>query len=258
MKILTGIKRNFSDTAVMSGRVLRHTFRSIDTLITVVAMPIMMMLMFVYVLGGAMNTGSVDYINFIVPGIILLTIASGVAYTAFRINNDVTAGIFDRFYSMPISKSSILGGHVLTSVVFNTFSTVLVLLMALLFGFRPEAGFSGWLLVIGILLLFMLALTWVSVTFGLLANSGEGAVVFSYPLLGLLFISSAFAPTESMPGVVRAFAEHQPMTPIIEAVRALLMNQPVGNNALIAVLWCLGILIAFYFAAMQIYKRKTA
>jgi len=258
MKILSGMKHNLSDTAVMSGRVLRHTFRSIDTLITVVAMPVMMMLMFVYVLGGAMNTGSVDYINFVVPGIVLLTIASGVAYTAFRINNDVTAGIFDRFYSMPISKSSILGGHVLTSVVFNTFSTVLVLLVALLVGFRPEAGLTGWLLVIGIVLMFTLAMTWVSVTFGLLANSGEGAAVFSYPLLGLLFISSAFAPTDSMPGIVRAFAEHQPMTPIIEAVRALLMNEPVGNNALIAVIWCLGILIAFYIAAMQIYKRKTA
>ena len=138
------------------------------------------------------------------------------------------------------------------------FSTMLVLLVALLVGFRPEAGFTGWLLVFGILLLFTLAMTWVSVTFGLLANSGEGAAVFSYPLLGLLFISSAFAPTESMPGVVRAFSEHQPMTPIIEAVRALMMNEPVGNNALIAVIWCVGILIASYIAAMQIYKHKTA
>jgi len=258
MKIVSRIKRNFSDTAVLSGRVLRHTFRSIDTLITVVVMPIMMMLIFVYVFGGAMNTGSVDYINFVVPGIVLFTIASGVAYTAFRINNDVTAGIFDRFHSMPISKSSILWGHVLTSVVFNAFSTALVLLVALLAGFRPEVGIAGWLLVIGIVLLFTLAMTWVSVTFGLLANSGEGAAVFSYPPLGLLFISSAFAPTGSMPGVVRTFAEHQPMTPIIEAVRALMMNEPVGNNGLITVLWCVGLLIASYIAAMQVYKRKTA
>jgi len=172
----------------MSGRVLRHTFRSIDTLITVVAMPVMMMLMFVYVFGGAMNTGSIDYINFVAPGIVLFTIVSGVAYTAFRLNNDITAGIFDRFHSMPISKSSILGGHVLTSVVFNVFSTVLVLLVALLVGFRPEAGIAGWLLAIGIVMLFTLAMTWVSVTFGLLANSGEGAGVFSYLLLAQLSI----------------------------------------------------------------------
>ena len=135
MKTITRIKRNFSDTVVLSGRMMRHTFRSVDTLITVVAMPIMMMLMFVYVFGGAIKTGSMNYINYVVPGILLITIASGASYTAFRINNDVTAGIFDRFHSMPISKSSILGGHVLTSVVVNVFSAVLV---ALLLGFRAE------------------------------------------------------------------------------------------------------------------------
>jgi len=258
MMIISGIKRNFSDTAVMSGRMMRHTFRSIDTLITVVAMPIMMLLLFVYVFGGAMNTGSIDYINFVVPGIVLFTIASGVAYTAVRLNNDVTAGIFDRFYSMPIAKSSILGGHVLNSVVFNMFSVILVLLVALLIGFRPEAGLAEWLLVIGLVLLFTLAMTWVAVTFGLLANSSEGAGVFAYPMLCLLFISSAFVPTNSMPAIVRAFAEHQPMTLLIEAVRSLLMNEPVGNSALIAVIWCVGILIASYIAAMQIYKRKQA
>jgi len=245
MTILSGIGRNFSDTAVLSGRMMRHTFRSIDTLITVVAMPIMMMLLFVYVFGGAMNTGSIDYINFVVPGIILFTIASGVAYTAVRLNNDVTAGI-------------ILGGHVLNSVVFNMFSVLLVLLVALLIGFRPQAGPAEWLLAIGMVLLFTLAMTWVAVTFGLLANSAEGAGVFAYPMLILLFISAAFVPTESMPGIVRVFAEYQPMTPIIEAVRSLLIGEPVGNNALIAVMWCVSILIAAYVAAIQIYKRKTA
>jgi ABC-2 type transport system permease protein len=174
------------------------------------------------------------------------------------LNNDVTKGIIERFRSMPVAKSSILGGHVLTSVVFNAFSTVLILLFALLIGFRADAGITGWLLAIGILLLFTLAMTWIAVMFGLLANSAEGAGVFSYLLLGLLFISSGFAPTETMPGIVRLFAENQPMTPIIETVRSLLMNKSVGNNALIAVMWCSGILIASYIAAMQIYKRKRA
>ncbi len=258
MKILSQIKRNFSDTAVMSGRVLRHAFRSIDTLITVVAMPIVMMLLFGYVLGGAMNTGSVNYLNYVVPGIILYAIASGTAYAALRLHNDVSAGIFDRFHSMPILKSSILGGHVLTSLVFNMFSAALVLLFAVLIGFRPEAGIAAWLLVVGIMLLFTLTMTWVSVTFGLLASSAEGAGVFAYLVLVLLFISSAFAPTESMPGIVRAFAEHQPMTPLIETMRSLLLNKSVGNNALLAVIWCVGICIAFYIAATQIYKHKTA
>ena len=258
MKAIAKINRMFSDTVVMSGRMMRHMFRSIDTLITVVAMPIMMMLLFVYVFGGAMNTGSVEYISYVVPGILLMCIANGVAYSAVRLNNDITRGIFERFHSMPIAKSSILGGHVLTSVVFNAFSTVLVLLFALLIGFRANAGITGWLLATGVLLLFTLALTWMAIMFGLLAKSAEGAVVFSYFMLPLLFISPAFAPTQSMSRFVRLFAENQPMTSIIETVRSLLMSEPIGNNALIAVLWCGGILIAAYVAAMQIYQRKTA
>jgi ABC-2 type transport system permease protein len=257
MRSISKIKNNLSDTMVMSGRMLRHNFRSIDTIITVVAMPIMIMLMFVYVFGGSINTGTVNYINYVVPGIILMCITSGVAYSAFRLNNDVTKGIVERFRSMPIGKSSILGGHVLTSILFNAFSTVLILLFSLLIGFRSSAGITGWLLAIGILLLFTLAMTWVAVMFGLLANSAEGAGVFSYLLLGLLFISSGFAPTETMPRMVRLFAENQPMTLIIETIRSLLLNQSVGNNAFIAVLWCSGILIVSYIVAMQIYTHKV-
>ncbi len=258
MKITSRIKNYISDTMVMSGRMLRHNFRSIDTIITVIAMPLMIMLMFVYVFGGSINTGSVKYINYVVPGIILMCITSGVAYSGFRLNNDVTKGIFERFRSMPVAKSSILGGHVLTSVVFNAFSTVLILLFAFIIGFRSDAGIAGWLLATGILLLFTLAMTWVAVMFGLMANSAEGASVYSYLLLALLFISSGFAPTQSMPRMVRIFAENQPMTPIIETIRSLILNESVGRNALIAVLWCLGILIAAYIASMHIYKHKVS
>ncbi len=256
--MITRIKRYFGDTAVMSGRVLRHTFRSVDTLISVIIMPVLIMLMFVYVLGGAMKPGSIDYVNYVVPGIIMFTILSVVAYTAFRINNDISGGMFDRFHSMPVAKSAILGGHVVTSVVFSAVSTVAVLIVAFLVGFRPEAGFFGWLGAAGLMLLFSLGLTWLSVTFGLLANSAEGASAFAYPILGLLFISSAFAPTDSMPGILKAFAEHQPMTPIIEAVRALLMNEPSGDSVWVAVLWCIGIWIVFYALAMRVYNRKRA
>lgn len=258
MQIISIMKDNLSDTMVMSGRCTRHAFRSMDTLITVIATPIMMMLMFVYVFGGAIDTGSINYINFVVPGIVIMCIATGTAYSAMRLNNDMTKGIIDRFRSMPIAKSSILAAHVLTSVVFNAFSIVLVMLSALLMGFRTHAGITEWLVVIGILLLFTLAMTWISMMFGLLANSVEGAVAYSYLFLFLIFLSSAFVPIKSMHGIVRSFAENQPMTPIIETIRSLLTGVPAGNSALISVLWCSGMLIASYIAAIQIYKHKMA
>ncbi|RJE47162.1 MULTISPECIES: ABC transporter permease [unclassified Dehalobacter] len=250
------IKNRISDTTVMCGRVLRHTLRSVDTIITVIAMPVMMMLASVYVYGGAMDLGRVNYIDYIVPGILLFCIVSGVAYSAVRLNNDVTKGIFERFHSMPIAKSSILGGHVLTSVLFNAVSVLAVLLVALLIGFRPGAGIVGWLLASGILLLFTLAMTWIAVTFGLLAKSLEGSGVFSYLLMILIFTSSAFAPTGTMPAALRYFAEVQPMTPIIDSVRSLLMTGTVSNAVWLAILWCVGIWIFFHLAAMRIYKRR--
>ena len=258
MEIIIRLNHAFSDTGVMIGRCMRHAFRSIDTVITVIAMPIMIMLMFVYVFGGAINTGSASYINYMLPGIFLMGISNGVAYTAVRLNNDVTKGIFERFHSMPIARSSMLWGHVLTSVVSCVISMVVVLLIALLMGFRASAGISGWLLVTGLLLLYTLATTWMAVISGLLAKSTEGAGAFAYPLLFLPFVSSAFVPTESMPVVVRAFAEHQPVTAIVAAIRSLLMNEPAGNDTLIAVLWCLGALVVAYIIAMWVYKRKVA
>lgn len=258
MQIITRIKNNLSDTIVMSGRCMRHAFRSVDTLITVIATPVFMMLMFVYVFGGAIDTGSVDYINFVVPGIVIMCIATGTAYSAMRLNNDMTKGIIDRFRSMPIAKSSILAAHVLTSVAFNAFSVAVVMLSAILMGFRSQAGITEWLVVIGILLLFTLAMTWISMMFGLLANSMEGAVGYSFLFLILIFLSSAFVPIKSMHGIVRSFAEYQPMTPIIESIRSLLTGVPAGNSAIISVLWCSGMLIASYIAAIQIYKHKMA
>jgi ABC-2 type transport system permease protein len=252
------IINNISDTQAMVGRRLRHSFRSVDTIITVVAMPVVIMLMFVYVLGGAMNTGSVKYINFILPAIILMTISSGVAYTAVGLNMDITSGFFDRFRAMPIAESSILTGHVVTSVVFSSVSSLVVVVVALIMGFRTSAGIIDVLLIIGIFLLYTIATTWMAVMFGLMAKTAEGAGIFAYPLIFLPFVSSGFAPTKTMPGPVRVFAENQPVTHIINAVRALLAGQSVGNSLWIAGLWCLGLLVAAYFAAMYIYKNKTA
>ena len=187
--------------------------------------------------GGAINTGSDSYVNYLLPGILLITIASGISYTAFRLFLDMQSGIFERFQSMPIARSSVLWAHVLTSLVANLISVVVVVLVALLMGFHSGAGVLAWLAVAGILILFTLALTWIAVIPGLTANSADGASAFAYPLIFLPFISSAFVPTDTMPGAVRAFAENQPVTTIVNAIRDLLTQQPVGTDIWIALAW---------------------
>jgi ABC-2 type transport system permease protein len=248
----------FSDTAVLLGRSMRHITRSLDTIITVSIMPIALMLVFVYVFGGAIHAGSDHYVNYLLPGILLITIAMGISYTAFRLFTDLTSGIFERFLSMPIARSSALWAHVLTSVVSNLISLVVVVLVALLMGFRSGAGVLAWLAVAGILVLFTLAMTWIAVIAGLSAKTVEGAGAFSYPIVFLPFISSAFVPTATMPGPVRAFAENQPVTSIVNAIRDLFAHQPVSTGIWIALAWCLGILIVAYIFAMATYRRKIA
>jgi ABC-2 type transport system permease protein len=250
-------KHFFSDMGVMLGRSMRHIFRSMDTIVTVCITPIAMMLLFVYVFGGAIQTGTDNYVNYLLPGILLIAIASGISYTAYRLFLDKQRGIFERFHTMPISRSTLLWGHVLTSLVSNAISVVVIILVALVMGFRSPAGILPWLAVAGILMLFTLALTWVAAIAGLTASSVEGASAFSYPIIFLPFISSAFVPTDSMPSVVRAFAENQPVTSIVEAIRALLSDQPVGNDIWIALAWCVGILLVAYFFAMRVYKNRV-
>ncbi|HVK20256.1 MAG TPA: ABC transporter permease [Actinokineospora sp.] len=244
------------DTAVLLGRSLKHVTRSVDTIITTAVTPVAMMLLFVYVFGGAINTGSESYVNYMLPGILLITVASGIAYTAFRLFGDLKSGIFERFQSMPIARSGVLWAHVLTSLLANLISLVIVVLVALLIGFRSGAGVLAWLAVAGILFLFTLALTWLAVIPGLTAKTVDGASAFSYPLIFLPFLSSAFVPTGTMPGPVRAFADHQPVTSIVNAIRDLLSQQPVGAGIWIALAWCVGILIVAYILAMIIYRRK--
>jgi ABC-2 type transport system permease protein len=251
-------KHVLSDTAVLTGRSLRHITRSLDTIITTCIMPIGFMLLFVYVFGGAIQTGSHSYVNYLLPGILIITIASGISYTAYRLFLDMQSGIFDRFQSMPIARSSVLWAHVLTSLVANLTSLVVVVLVALLMGFRSGAGVLAWLEIAGILILFTLALTWLAVIPGLTAKSVDGASAFSYPLIFLPFISSAFVPTATMPGPVRAFAENQPVTSIVNAIRDLFAQQPVGTDIWIALAWCVGILIVAYIFAMVIYRRKIS
>jgi ABC-2 type transport system permease protein len=247
----------FSDMSVMLGRSMRHVFRSMDTIMTVCISPIAIMLLFIYVLGGAIQTGTDNYVNYLLPGILLITIANGIGYVSYRLFMDKQRGIFERFHSMPIARSAPLWGHVLTSLVSNTMSVVAIILVALIMGFRSSAGVLEWLAVAGILALFTLALTWIAVILGLTAQSVDGASAFAFAIHLLPFISSAFVPTESMPSVVRAFAENQPVTSIVDSIRALLSGQPLGNDLWIALAWCLGILIVAYLFAMRTYKRKA-
>ncbi len=248
----------FGDTAVLTKRSLRHITRSLDTIITTAITPIAMMLLFVYVLGGAIIAGSESYVDYLLPGILLITIASGISYTAYRLFMDMRSGVFERLHSMPIARSAVLWAHVLTSLVANLISVAVVVLVALLMGFRSSAGPVAWLAVAGIVILFTLALTWLAVIPGLTAKSIDGASAFAYPLIFLPFISSAFVPTGTMPGPVRAFAENQPVTSIVDAIRDLFAQQPVGTGIWIALAWCAGIGIAAYVFAMITYRRKIS
>lgn len=252
------VTKFFGDTGILLGRSLRHILRSPDTIITTAVTPIALLLLFVYVFGGAIDSGTDSYVNYMLPGILLITIASGISYTAYRLFLDLQSGIFERFQSMPISRSSVLWAHVLTSLVANLISVVVVVLVAILIGFRSGASVSAWFVVVGILALFTLALTWLAVIAGLSAKSVDGASAFAYPLIFLPFISSAFVPTESMPGPVRFFAENQPVTSIVDAIRALFAQQPVSVDLWIALAWCVAILVVAFAFAMLAYRRRIS
>ena len=247
-----------TDTLALTGRSLRHISRSPDTIITTTIMPIGFLLMFVYVFGGSIEAPTDSYVDYLLPGILLITIASSIAYTSFRLFMDKQSGIFERFRSMPIARSSVLWAHVLTSLAAITLSVLVVIIAAVVMGFRSGAGVLAWLAVAGILALFTLALTWLAVIPGLTAKSVDGASAFSYPLIMLPFVSSAFVPTATMPGPVRAFAENQPVTAIVDAIRNLLAGQPVGTDIWTALGWCVALLAAAYGFAMLAYRRAMA
>lgn len=252
---MSAIAYSVSDTATLTGRMLKHNVRSIDTVMTVLITPIMILLAFVFVIGGAIDIPGVKYVDYIMPVILLMTVASGVAYTAFRVNNDVTSGMFARLRTMPIARSSILGGHVVASVVINAVSVALVFAFGLLVGYRPQATMNGWLTTIGLLLLTLVAFTTVGVAFGLISASAEGSSMFSYLLLALLFISSGFAPTSTMSTGLQAFADHQPMTPLIDSLRTTQLGQPAGTDPWVAAAWLAAITVVFALLAHRASGR---
>lgn len=245
------------DTLTMFKRCMYLSLRNLDAFLTGIGTPILMMLLFVYVLGGSMKVGNMNYVDYLVPGIILQCIGQCGVTTAISVNHDLKKGIINRFRSMPIARQSILTGHALAAIVRSTMTTFLVAAMAYFIGFRPAAGILQWILVIGILLLFMGVITWLSIIIGLLSGSAESANGISAAVMFLPYLSSGFAPTETMPVPLRVFCENQPMTPIIEAIRSLLMNVTLDENYISALLWCVGLLIVTYAGAVSINSRIT-
>ena len=245
------------DTLAMIGRSLRVTGRKIDSLLLSIILPVVLMLLFVFVFGGAISTGTA-YVNYVVPGILVLCAGYGASQTGIVVCEDVVGRLVDRFRTMPIPASAVLTGHVVASVARNTVSTVLVLGTALLLGFRPDAGASEWLAAAGLVLLLVVALSWVSACLGLVARSAEAAGGLGFAILFLPYISSAFVPTSTMPVALRAVADHQPITPTIETLRGLLTGTPIGANAGLAVAWWGAITVAAYASARWLFARRAA
>ena len=251
--------RTLTDTWTMTKRSLRHTTRSIDTIITVVMMPIALLLLFVYVFGDALGkqTGSIDYVDFITPGVVIMTVTTGIAYAAVRLSTDLQKGIISRFRTMPVAPSAILSGQAVSSTLSSLLSCFLVIMVALVVGFRSGADIAAWLGFVGLLVLFTLATTWLAMVFGLMAKTVEGAGAFSYILLLLIFISPSFVPTDSMTPALRTFADNQPMTPIVETMRSLLTHGTAGPDIWAALAWAAGILVVSYTFALSIYRRRA-
>jgi ABC-2 type transport system permease protein len=246
-----------SDTVTMAGRSIRLSSRNIEALVTSLMLPIMLMLMFVYLFGGAIETGT-KYVTYVVPGVILLCAGFGSATTAVTVSQDMTGGIVDRFRSMDVGGAAILAGHVAASALRNAASTVLVFGVAFAIGFRPHAAPLDWLAAIGILLAFVLAVSWLAAAIGLIAKSPEAANGFTFVIMFLPYASSAFVPVDTMPSSIQGFAQHQPVTPVIESLRGLLLGTPVGSDPWTALAWCAGILAVSVAAAGVLFRRRTA
>ncbi|OLF16820.1 multidrug ABC transporter permease [Actinophytocola xanthii] len=239
----------------MTARSIRLSLRNIDGLITALFLPVMLMLLFVYLFGGAIETGT-EYVTYVVPGVIVLCAGFGSSLTAVAVTNDMTGGIMDRFRSMDVSGAAVLGGHVVASVARNLMSTVLVILVGFLIGFRPQADAPDVLAAVSVLVLFVVAFSWVAAAVGVLARSPEAAGGFTFFIMFLPYPSSAFVPIDTMPSWIHGFAEHQPMTPVIESMRGLLLGTPVGDSAWLAIAWCAGILAVALAAASVLFRRR--
>ena len=255
---MSTLTKTLLETKTMTKRNLMKSIKNPDKLMSNIIAPIMTMLIFVFVMGGAMGAVvDFNYTNFIIPGVLIVSIGTCAASTAMEISSEMQKGTVDRFRSMPISIFSFLSGQVLESVLRTIFSFSIVLIAAFIVGFRPEANFLSWLGAIGLLILFSVAITWVCVVLGLIAKDPEGAGGSVMFILLFTYLSSGFIPTETLPTALRLFAENQPVTHVIDGVRGLLLGFPMDGSILIGVLWMLGILIVSYGLAVRMYQRKV-
>jgi ABC-2 type transport system permease protein len=251
-----------SDTVTLLRRNLKNNLRYPTTAIAIVGIPVLFLLLFVYVFGGALGTavttmanGSTDYVDYVLPGLLIMTAATGSLGTAASTSVDMTEGIIARFRTMAIFRPSILIARVISSVIQTLTSMALVFGIAVLMGFSPTAGLADWIAAIGLLALTSFALTWLGIAFGLAAKTLDAASNGPFPLILLPFVGSGIVPTDSMPTAVRYFAEYQPFTPIIETLRGLLMGTPIGNSGILAVAWCAGITALGFLWAMKAFAR---
>ena len=261
---MTTLTLAVADSATMLRRSLRHMLRYPGLTLLLIGMPIVFLMLFVYIFGGTLGNGlggsggRAAYLNYVTPGIILMTIASSSQGTAISVAKDMTEGIIARFRTMAIARSSVLTGHVIGDLIKSMITTVIIFAVALLIGFRPNATAVEWLAAIGVLAMFAYALTWLTVALGLAAKTVEAASNYPMPLVFLPFLGSGFVPTDSLPTVVCWFAEYQPFTPAIETVRGLLMGTPIGNSALLTVAWCAGIALVGYLWSKRLYRRDPS
>lgn len=246
-----------ANALTMTVRCVRLSARNPDALLTSLMLPVMLMLVFVYFFGGAIDTGTA-YVTYVVPGVLVLCAGYGAAATAVGVSNDMTGGVIDRFRSLDVGGTSVLAGHVAASAVRNAVATAAVFGAAFAIGFRPDAGAAGWAAAAGVLAAYVLAFSWLSAAVGLLARSPEAASGFTFLVLFLPYPSSAFVPVETMPDWLHGFAEHQPVTPVIEALRGLLLDRPVGSAPWQALAWCGGILTVSVVASAALFRRRTA
>ncbi|GGM85365.1 ABC transporter permease [Dactylosporangium sucinum] len=253
-----------TDSATMLRRNLRRMIRYPSMTVTLIGMPIVFLLLFVYVFGGTLGAGiggpaggRAEYVNYVTPAIILMTITAAVQGTAISVAMDMTEGIVDRFRTMAIARVSVLTGHVVGSLVQTMLGIAMVTGVALLIGFRPTAGVAGWLALTGILALMALAFIWLSVALGLASKTVESSSNVGMPLILLPFLGSGFVPTDSMPTALRWFAEYQPFTPMIDTIRGLLLGAELGNSPLIAVAWCVAITAGGYLWSKKLFNRES-
>jgi ABC transporter DrrB family efflux protein len=248
-----------ADALVLARRTLVQTPRIPEQLVFATIQPVMFVLLFRYVFGGAISVEGTSYVNFLMAGIFVQTVAFGATNTGVSLADDLTKGLIDRFRSLPMAPSAVLMGRTLAELARNTFVVTIMFVVGLLVGFRPEGSLPAMAAALGLLLLFGFALSWIFVVNGLAVRTVEAVQQSSFLwLFPLTFVSSAFVPVESMPGWLQPFAEHQPLTQTIDAVRALMLDQPIGTAGWQSLAWCLGIIAVFAPLSVSMYKRRTA